>query len=116
MLSKDELTKRIREISHERVQKPKTICQLLGMTRKNGEEALAYKLPSMTKKVTMTEFYEMYKELNESLFINHSWYTQKFPEYDKSSPCNFTTIGAVLSKLVLAEYKNKKYVKVNKGN
>ncbi|MBO6218595.1 MAG: hypothetical protein J6N81_03350 [Treponema sp.] len=114
MLSKDELVKLITKISHETVQKPKSTCQLLGMLSKNGEAALAYNLPSTIKKVTITEFYEAYKELNSSLSINHTWYTQTFPVYDSSSPCNFTTIGAVFVRLEFAEYKCNKYVQINK--
>lgn len=113
MLSKEELTHKIREISHEKIQKPRSDCQLLGMSKKNGTEALVYELPSTTKKVTMTEFYEAYKELNESSFINHTWYTHAFPKCDSTSPCNFTTIGGVLTRLGFAEYNGRGYIKQN---
>ena len=93
------------------IQKPKSKSQLLGMCEKNGGAALEYQLPSKTKKVTITEFLVAYKELKRNTFINHSWYTKRFPNIDGNSPCNFTTIGAVFVKLGIAEYHERKYYK-----
>ena len=109
MLSREELLNKIHTISHEIINKPRSKCKLLGISQKKGEEALEYQLPSTTKKVMMTEFYEAYKEINKNLFIRHNWYTNQFPNIDKNSPCNFTTIGAVFVRLDIAEYRNKKY-------
>ena len=48
MISKDNLEEQIHNISKQTIQKPKSLCKLIGMTLKNGEKALEYQLPSIT--------------------------------------------------------------------
>ncbi len=90
-----------------KIQKPTKETEIL----KIMENGFYYRIgKSNQKKVTYEEIEEALKEINQNGALTRSWYKERFPKIAKSKPCNFTSIGGILVKFQLAEYKNNKYV------
>lgn len=94
-----------------KIQKPTKQTEIL----KIMEDGFSYRIGKTSqKKVTYEEIKEAIKEINQNGVLTRNLYKEKFPKIAKNKPCNFTTIGGLLVKFQLAEYKNNTYTYKNK--
>ena len=100
--------------------KPESKASVLRWTRNNqGVEQMVYSFANSKKYVKLSDFEKAIQELQRTGEFTRSWFKSNL-DPNKSSGCNFTTIGVVLEKLGVATYvesserrKSGKYRKVS---
>lgn len=120
----NEISHKIKEKIHNGAILPKPRAKgdfvFLGWCESNGEEAIAYSIPShktphrpFKKRIRVSELNKAYLEFQSSGELTREWFNTKLPKLAKEGACSFTTIGGLLILLGEAEYTSGKYSKMD---
>ncbi|MGB6129032.1 MAG: hypothetical protein WBG30_09800 [Psychrilyobacter sp.] len=119
-----EIKNQIKDLKGMIIPKPYTEKQIIkGLGKRRGKEPLIYKIPSRTVKnkyyekgINCDEFNFSFSLLKQKKYFDRKTFNTELPYCSKEGGCNFTTIGGLFELLGVAEYRENKYVFIDKKN